>query len=125
MIVHIKNNSKNVDTTKIVEKIIEKDNSPALLQAAKEMAKVMAKELAKEMAKELIANLPAQQIVQIRQEGSGGSKDDLIAIDASIADVTKDKEFKKNFDTLGQEKVSDDKGSDKRDKLKALKGQQK
>lgn len=120
MIVHIKHN-KNVESTKI----IERDSSPALLQIAKEMAKVMAKEMAREMAKELIANLPAQQIVQIRQEGSGGTKDDLIAIDDSIVDVTKDKEFKKNFEALGQEKVSDDKGSDKRDKLRALKNQKK
>ena len=128
MVIHIKHNQGHVNTTtKVIERIIEKDNnnnSQALLQTAKEMAKVMAKEMAremaKEMAKEIIANLPAQQIVQIRQEGSAGIKNDLIAMDESIADVTKDSEFKKNFKSLGSIKTTGDSGADKRDKLKAL-----
>jgi hypothetical protein len=80
----------------------------------------MAKEMAPELAKEIIANMPAQQIVDIRKEGSGGQKDDLIAMDESIVDVTKEGDFKKNFDSLGEEKTSEDSGKEKRDKLKEL-----
>jgi hypothetical protein len=83
---------------------------------AKEMAAAMAKELApamaKEMAKELIANMPAQKIVEIRKEG-GKQEDDLIAIDSSVADVTGEGQFKKNFESLGKEKMSADSGEAK------------
>jgi hypothetical protein len=121
MVQHIKY-SGNKSTTKIVkERVIEKQtDNKALLQSAKEMAKTMAKEMAKELAKEIIANMPAQQLIEIRKEGSGGAKDDLIAIDESVVDVTKEGSFKKNFESLGQEKTSEDDGETKRNKLKEL-----
>lgn len=130
MVVHIKYNKGNNTggTTKIVEKIVEKQaDTKVLMQTAKEMAKVMAKEmageLAKEMAKEIVANMPAQQIVEIRREGSDTieGKNDLVALDESIVDVTSEGNFEKNFDSLGQTKISQDSGQDKRDKLRRLK----
>jgi hypothetical protein len=128
MVVHIKHNKGTSGTTKVVEtRVVEKQTEPdkkMLLHMAKEMAAAMAKELApamaKEMAKELIANMPAQKIVEIRKEG-GKQEDDLIAIDSSVADVTGEGQFKKNFESLGKEKMSADSGEAKRKKLEALK----
>lgn len=118
MVQHIKYSGNMSASTHIVkERIIEKKtDNKALLQSVREMAKVMAKE----MAKEIIANMPAQQLIKIRKEGSGGTKDDLIAIDESVADVTKEGNFKKNFESLGEEKTSEDSGEAKRNKLKEL-----
>jgi len=122
MVQHIKYSGNKSSSTSIVkERVIEKaTDTNVLLQKVKEMAKIMAKEMAKELAKEIIANMPAQQLIEIRKEGSGGTKNDLITIDESVVDVTKEGNFKKNFESLGQEKTSKDDGKIKRDKLKGL-----
>jgi len=128
MVVHIKHNKGTSGTTKVVEtRVVEKQTEPdkqLLLHMAKEMAQAMAKEIApvmaKAMAKELIANMPAQKIVEIRKEG-GKQEDDLIVIDSSVADVTGEGQFKKNFESLGKEQMSADSGEAKRKKLEALK----
>ena len=128
MVVHIKHNKSSIGgTTKVIEKHIVEQSAPdkeVLLHMAKEMAKAMAKELApamaKEMAKELIANMPAQKIVEIRNQSGKQHDDELIAIDSSVADVTGEGQFKKNFESLGKEKLSADSGEAKRKKLEAL-----
>jgi len=128
MVQHIKYSKNTGATTKVVEKVVEKSAEPdkkLMLHMAKEMAQAMAKELAKEMAKELIANMPAQQIVNIRNQSGKEHQDDLIAIDNSVVDVTGEGQFKKNFESLGKEQVSTDSGQEKLKKLKALKQQKK
>jgi hypothetical protein len=112
MVQHIRYTG-NSKTQIVKERVVEK-------KVDIETLKAMAREMAKEMVKEIIANMPAQQIIEIRKEGSGGQKNDLIAIDDSVVDVTKECKFKKNFESLGEEKVSEDSGEDKRNKLKEL-----
>ena len=115
MVIHIKHNRNSV-VTKIVEKESTKIDKKELLETAKAMAKVMAKE----MAKELIANMPVQKIIEIRGKENTLQPDDIVALDESIIDVTKTKEFTKNFESLGTEKKTEDSGQSKRDKLKKL-----
>ena len=85
--------------------------------------------MAREMGEAIAANMPtpASQIIHVQGDSSFSQpkKDnDIIDIDDSIVDVTKAEEFDKNFDEIGEEKISDDDTADKKAKLRKLLGKE-
>jgi hypothetical protein len=102
-----------------VEELTKTQGSTFTKEELLEVAAVMAKE----MAKEIVANMPQPQVLQVqRTEDIQQHTSGFVDIDDSIVDVTKATEFEKNFDSIGEEKLSDTDVEDKQAKLKELLG---